>query len=267
VAIDEIQAIHYPFFVDVRTDGMDRSSPIVANVPAVTMPWVSPVIPDPEKNKGRAVSVLLKSTKNSWQRQNTDATPNNNLYPDLGFPVDGQRSSQPLAVAITGSFPSFFKGKPSPLAASAPVTDTQGAAANPTPAPSTQSSSTIEQSPATSRLVVIGSSDFLNDVVYRVSQSISQDRYLNSLQFFQNAVDWSVEDMDLLSIRSRGSSSHVLAPTATNSETLFEVGNYALALIFLIVIGAFWALRRRNERPMSLDDPKQGSTSASDSHA
>ena len=267
VAVNEIQAVNYPFFVDVRSDAMDRGSPIVSSVPAVTMNWVSPVVADPEKNKGRTVSVLLQSSKNSWLRTDTSATPNNQLYPDTGFPVDGPRASHPLAVAVSGSFQSYFKGKPSPLAASAPVTNTQGAAANPTPAPSSQSSSTVEQSPTTSRLVVIGSSDFVNDVIFRVSQSISQDRYLNSLQFLQNAVDWSVEDLDLLSIRSRGSSSHVLAPLAPGQETIWEVGNYGLALIALVVIGVFWSLRRRNERPMALDEPKRESTKPAGSQA
>ena len=185
----------------------------------------------------------------------------------MGFPVEGERASHPLAVAVTGSFESYFKGKPSPLAATAPVTNTQGAAANPTPAPSAQSNSTIEQSPTTARLVVIGSSDFVNDVVFRVSQSLSQDRYLNSLQFFQNAVDWSVEDLDLLSIRSRGSSSHVLAPMDQGKETLLEAVNYGLALIALVVIGALWTLRRRNERPMALDEPQRESASPAGSQA
>jgi hypothetical protein len=38
-------------------------------------------------------------------------------------------------------------------------------------------------------------------------------------------------------------------------------------LIFLVGIGALWALRRRNERPMSLDEPKRGSTSPSGGRA
>ncbi len=266
VPISEIQAINYPFFVDVRSDAMDRNSPIVSSVPAVTLNWASPVVADPEKNQGRTVSVLLRSSKNSWLRTDPNATPDNNLYPDTGFAVDGPRASHPLAVAVTGSFQSYFKGKPSPLAATAPETNTQGAAV-PTPAPATQSSSTIEQSPATSRLVVIGSSDFVNDVIFRVSQSISQERYLNSLQFFQNAVDWSVEDLDLLSIRSRGASSHVLAPMAASQETMWEVGNYGLALIALVVIGVFWSLRRRNERPMALDEPGRETASPASSKA
>ena len=52
VAVNEIQAINYPFFVDVRADAMDRNSPVVSSVPAVTLPWVSPVVADPGKEQG-----------------------------------------------------------------------------------------------------------------------------------------------------------------------------------------------------------------------
>ena len=37
--VREIQAISYPFFVDVRNSGMDKNSPVVANLSAVTLHW------------------------------------------------------------------------------------------------------------------------------------------------------------------------------------------------------------------------------------
>ena len=59
----EIQQIAYPFFVDVRQDGMSEQSVIVSGLPAVTLQWASPVEVDPEKNKDRQVVTLLKSTQ------------------------------------------------------------------------------------------------------------------------------------------------------------------------------------------------------------
>ena len=47
---------------------------------------------------------------------------------------------------------------------------------------------------------------------------MTPDRYLNSLQFVQNAVDWSVEDLDLLSIRARGTSAGCSSPLAAGSS-------------------------------------------------
>ena len=248
MTVREIQAINYPFFVDVRPDGMDRTSPIVANLPAVTMNWASPLTVDETKNQGRQVDVLLKSSANTWLRTSPDIQPDLTQYPNVGFPVEGEKAARPLAVAVRGSFESYFKDKPSPLQASAAVTDT-------TQSQTAVAGGAIEASPETARLVVIGSADFLTDIVFQISSSLTPDRYQNSLQLLQNAVDWSVEDLDLLSIRSRGTSARVLAPLTEGEQTFWEILNYGLALLALIGIAAAWNLRRRNERPLALVAP------------
>jgi ABC-2 type transport system permease protein len=107
--------------------------------------------------------------------------------------------------------------------------------------------------------VVIGSAEFLTDVVFQISSSLTPDRYLNSLQFLQNAVDWSVEDVDLLSIRSRGTHARVLAPMSEGEQSFWEGLNYGVAFLALVGIGLMWNLRRRNERPMELIAPARGS--------
>ena len=197
--VREIQALNYPFFVDVRQDGMDRASPVLANLQAVTLNWASPVEADPEANKDRQVTVLLRSSPNSWASADTNVTPNMETYPDVGFPVGAERKSYPLAVSVQGSFESFFKDKPSPLTEEAPA---EGQA--PEPEKPKETIGIIERSPANTRLVVIGSAEFLNDIVFDLSARVSGDRFLNSLKFIQNAVDWAVEDEELLSIRARG---------------------------------------------------------------
>ena len=88
--------------------------------------------------------------------------------------------------------------------------------------------------------------------MFQISASLTQDRYLNSLQFLQNAVDWSVEDLELLGIRARGSYARVLAPMAPGDQTFWEVLNYAVALLGLAAIGVVGYLRRRKEKPMTL---------------
>ncbi len=251
-AVQDIQAINFPFFADVRSDGMDLTSPIVANLPAVTMNWPSPITLDAAKNANRKTSVLLKSSSKSWQRTSLDIQPNFQLYPDTGFLAEGQRQAFNLAVSVQGVFESYFKGKPSPFQASQSTPANASApAATPTPAP-VQPSSMLEQSPATARLVVVGSAEFVDDAILQLSSRLTQDRYLNNLQFVQNAVDWSVEDLDLLSIRSRGTTSRVLKPMDAREESTWEIGNYVVALLALIGIGAIWYYRRRNEQPLEL---------------
>jgi ABC-2 type transport system permease protein len=115
----------------------------------------------------------------------------------------------------------------------------------------------IERSPESSRLVVVGSAEFLDDVVLEISRSQSQDRYLHNLQFVQNAVDWAVEDEDLLSIRSRGTFTRLLNPLTRAEQSFWEALNYGFALLGLIVVGVFWYMRRRNEEPMIPTDEQE----------
>ena len=247
--VQELQAIDYPYFIDVRADGMASGNAMIANLPAVTLNWTSPVRVDETANAEREVTTLLQSTAESWTSNSTNIQPDSEQYPEFGFPLGEERGTQPLAVSIIGSFSSFFAGKESPLNAP-PAADANAQAPQPTPA--APSTGTIEQSPATARLVVIGSGDFLNDTVFTISSQLAPERYLNSLQFMQNAVDWAVEDLDLLTIRSRGTSSRVLEPLTPDEQSMWEFANYGFALVALVFIGLWWASRRRAEQPINL---------------
>ena len=248
----EIQQISYPFFVDVRPDGMSEGSTIVANLPALTLQWASPLQVDGETDAGRQVEVLIESSRLSWLRSDANVNPDMQQWPQYGFPVEGDQAAWPLAVSVRGSFESYYVDQPSPFEAA------QEAApeATPTPAPEGGETEpppalgTIASSPESARLVVIGSAEFLDDVVLEISRSLSQDRYLNNLQFLQNAVDWSVEDEDLLAIRSRGTYARLLRPLSETEQVRWEVINYAVALLGLIGIGVLWRMRQRNEEPI-----------------
>ncbi len=251
IAVQQIQAINFPFFPDVRPDAMDTTSPIVGRLSAVTMNFASPITLDQTKNANRKTTVLLKSSPRSWVTTNTDIQPNFQLYPDAGFAPEGTPQAEPLAVSVQGVFTSFFKGKASPFQANASTPPTANPAATPTPVPP-QPSNMIEESPDTARLVVVGSAEFLDDIILQLSSRLTQDRYLNNLQFVQNAVDWSVEDLDLLSIRSRGTITRVLKPMDQREESTWEIANYLIAGVALIVVGVIWYYRRRNEQPIEL---------------
>ena len=268
--VQEIQAVRYPFFVDIRPNGMSSDSPIVANLQAVTMQWVSPITLDKDKNVIRDTKILLKSSPKSWLSSDTNIQPNFNQYPQLGFPgpettgkTQAGEGTAPyiLGVSIRGSFASFFKpgvpgNKPSPFEAGgiSPAENVQGPSA-PGQEPTQEAAKvvgTIEKSPETTRLVVIGSSSFVDDFVLGLSSRLSQDRYLNNLRFLQNAVDWSVEDLDLLTIRSRGTATRVLAPMDDRQQTVWEVLNYTMALAALLGIYFYWRYRKQNENPLEL---------------
>jgi len=255
--VQEIQAIDYPFFVAVWPEGMASGSPIVSNLPAVTLNWVSPITIDETKNAEREVTVLLRSSPDSWTQDNTNIQPDFDLYPDLGFPIGDEKKSYPLAVSVQGTFESYFKDKPSPFGAEAFSEDTAEAETAQGPI-----AGTIESSPETARLIVIGSAEFVDDTVFDISSRLTRDRYLNSLKLVQNTVAWATEDLDLLNIRSRGTYARVLNPLTEGEQSFWEGVNYAAALLALAIIGVVWNTRRKNEQPMALLSPKDIATSA-----
>jgi ABC-2 type transport system permease protein len=242
IQVREIQAMDYPFFVDVRSAGMAANHPIVSNLTALTLNWASPLTVDPAKTAEREVATLLKSSESSWTQSDTNIQPNFDTYPELGFPASEVRQSYDLAVAVQGSFESYFKGKASPLAGTEEGEETEPQSGT----------GTIEASPETARLIVVGSAAFLDDIVFQISSSLTADRYINSLKLMQNAVSWSTEDLDLLSIRARGTSVRVLEPLTESAQLRWEVANYLLALAALVLIGVVWNVYRKNEQPMSL---------------
>lgn len=248
VQVQEFATIDYPFFVDVRPNRMATGHPIVSNLSAVTLNWASPLKIDAAQHEDRELTVLLESTDEAWMQGLSNIQPNFDIYPEYGFEVDEEtRGSYPLAVAVHGAFESYFAGKPSPFAA-APSAETEEGALP----PQQNVPGVIERSPETSRLVVIGSGEFLNDIVFEISSTLSRDRYLNSLKLLQNAVAWTTEDLDLLEIRARGTTTRVLVPLSDGQQSFWEVVNYVIALIALIALGVVGVLRRRNAAPMAL---------------
>jgi ABC-2 type transport system permease protein len=252
--VQEIQAIDYPFFVAVWPDGMASDSPIVSNLPAVTLNWASPITIDEVKNAERQVTELLKSSPDSWTQADINIQPDFDAYPVLGFPAGQENQSYTLAVSVQGVFESYFKDKPSPFGADAFAEEAGEANAAQEPV-----AGTIEASPETARLIVIGSAEFVDDIVFDISSRLTRDRYLNSLKLIQNAVAWSTEDLELLDIRSRGTFARMLEPMTESEQSFWEGANYVAALLALAVIGIVWNTQRKNEQPMELLPPETDS--------
>ncbi len=245
VQIREIQAIDYPFFVDVRSDGMNGESPILSSLPALTLNWASPIDVGELSDTKHDVTVLLQSSLESWTSSDTNIQPNKDEYPEFGFPIGADRKQHTIAVSVVGEFTSYYADKQSPLEK---IDDNTGEVINP------DAVGVLESSAPDSRLVVISSAEFLNDTVLELSASLSGERYLNSLQFAQNVADWSVEDQDLLSIRSGGMSARPLAPLSERQQVIWETTNYVMAFLGLLWLSIAWRARQKKEVPMQLLD-------------
>lgn len=252
--VNEIQALPYPQFVDVRQDAMLQNSPITAGLSSVVLNWASPITLDAEANAARTVSTLLQSSSSSWITTDSAIEPNLALYPDYGFPVGSEQKSYPLAVAVTGSFTSYFKDRTLPLTQADTASDAMGdsSATADSGAAQTDPTGFVATSPDSARLVVVGSSEFLNDNLFQLASRMGQDRSASNVQFVQNAVDWFAQDTGLSTIRARGASSHLLRPLEPEEQSRWEIFNYAFTLILLVGLGVVWQLRKRGEKPIPL---------------
>ena len=67
-------------------------------------------------------------------------------------------------------------------------------------------------------------------------------RYLKPVELIENAVDWSLEERDLLAIRGRAQFSRTLDPLGQEGQMLWEYLNYGLALAGLFVV---WLIRQQ----------------------
>ncbi|MCB9557974.1 MAG: Gldg family protein [Deltaproteobacteria bacterium] len=244
----------YPFWIDVRSDGLAEDSPVVAGLPSVVLQWASALTLNFPKDKDTSLvhaTPLLKSSALSWEQSASDVNPDFARFPRRGFEYpqggsgDKENKQRILAVAAIGSFSSAFKGKPSPLFNEGATGDAKGK-------PKRSDGRTLEQSPKGARLVVIGSADFADDIALSIARQTGTSSFRSNLQLLQNIIDWSVADEDLLSIRSRGHYARTLRPMEESARLNYEMFNYLFVVLALGAIFGVAFVRRRNLQPIEL---------------
>ncbi len=262
VAIREIRMLPYPHFPDVRGEGLNPDHPITAALGQVNLNWASPISVDGERNRERRVAELLRSSAQSWVSGDLNIMPDYRAWPDTGFEPAAERGSQVLAVAVEGSFESFFKGQDSPLAKpSETPKDAEEAenrpsgtdAADPDGTPGAEEpplsvTSVIERSPDSARIVLVSSNNFADDTVLELASEGLGTLYRQPVELLQNAVDWSLEDRGLLAIRSRAQFARTLAPMERGDQLFWEYLNYGLALLGLVAVWIWRRSVRRSEQ-------------------
>ena len=250
--VRETQLVDYPYFADIRDDGMAQDGGITAGLDQVTLTWASPIRLDQDKHQGRQVVRLLESSEQAWTSDSLEIQPDFGTHGQLGFPVGEEQGKQLLAVAVEGRFDSFFKDKPSPLAAV--DEEAEEIAAEEAGDDSTVESEdekapvitrVIDRSPEAARIILFASNSFLTDEMLDLAASGLGTRYLKPVQLVENAIDWSLEDRGLLSIRGRAQFSRTLDPLDPNAQVFWEYLNYGLALLGLLAV---WLIRRQVNR-------------------
>jgi ABC-2 type transport system permease protein len=206
--VNEIQAMNYPYFADIRSNQMDAKNVIMSGLPAVSMFWPSAITLDETLNADRETDILASTSDAAWQTTGTNIQPDFDTYPEFGFQTGETRASYPVAVTVQGVFDSYFADK------GAPQSDENTNVV--------EQAAKLDTSLASARLVVFSSSEFVDDFALQMSAALTNDYMENNLRLMQNAVDWSVEDVDLLAIRSRGTSTRILYPLSDEQYTMWE---------------------------------------------
>jgi ABC-2 type transport system permease protein len=211
----------YPYLVEVRDAGLkDRA--VTAKLDAVGIYWGSPI--DVQAPKDVKVTPLLQSSDKSWTDDDLEKVSH------VAYTVPAGTKPHLIAAALQGRFESLYKGKPAPSA----------------PGDSIHHDVPIDQSPET-RVVVVGNSEFVSDLVARALGSRQQGGlFSQNLGFVQNLIDWMNLDNDLVSIRTRSATARPIRRLERPAAVAIEVVNYLIPLVALALFGLarFWRRRR-----------------------
>ena len=251
----DMQMRDYPYFIDVRGEGLNQEVPFTSQMQQLTVAWASPV--DVAQSETElTVTTLVASSAASWRSTSTDIMPNLGASGDVVYAPEGDQGSQDLAVLLAGRFESFFDESPLIEDAEEDVAEDLDSGASDDVATDADAdaeededtlgtvTTVIDKSPESARLIVFGSASFLADQTVRMIGSADGTVYTNSLELMANIVDWAVEDESLLSIRGRGHFNRTLRPMAEEQQRIWEYVNYGLALAGLAVVFGISRQRR-----------------------
>ena len=246
-SFQELVMLDYPYFPDIRAPNLNPDSIITSGLPQVTLSWASPIELDAEKNAGREVLELLKTSPQSWLSTSTDIMPKVDEQGFSVFTPEGDQEGRLVGLMVGGRFDSFFAGQSSPLLEE--DEDADGADADNADEEAEEEdslglvTSVIDRSPESARLFLFASNSFLADQTLRMIGSADGTLYGNSVQMMVNVVDWALEDETLLGIRARGNFNRTLPPRDAADQSLIEYLNYGLALAGIALV--FFLHRRR----------------------
>ncbi|MHC8441714.1 MAG: Gldg family protein [Candidatus Eutrophobiaceae bacterium] len=242
ISIQEVRLLNYPYFLDIRSDGMADGHIITGDLPRLLIPWAAPI--QVEENTGRDITVLLQSSENSWLGESGNVTPRIKSDGSSGFTPAAERSRHVIGVISSGRFDSWFVDKPNPLlennepeqeASADGQSDGDGdkMTQEQEQKPNIDISGVIEHSADSARIILVSSSDMLRDQIMQLSGTANRSNYQGNMQFIANAVDWSLEDSGLLGIRSRSNFNRALLPMTEEKKRNYEFLNYALVVALL----------------------------------
>ena len=171
----------YPYFVKIIKPNFSTEHAITNQLEALTLPWTSSLEVIAKENI--TGTVLAKTSEFGQTLQGYY-----NLRPDFPIP-DAETQAYPVAVALEGTFKSFYADKEIPSGTTDDAMSVEDSEA-PVPTQDTEARTTITES-AETQIVVVGTAQFLLQL------------NANSVNFFLNTLDWLTLGDALIGIRSQ----------------------------------------------------------------
>ena len=206
---------------------VDRSNPIIREVPALAFPLTSSVTPTKEllQKKEGNLSILAETYESSVKRDHPQFL---EMLREEPAPKESPKESIPVALAYAGPVDSFFATVDERALLQQSVLEDQKIV-------STQEA----------HLLVAGNGEFLQLLSSRLGETHQLGMY--GLRFLENSIDWLVQDTSLVAIRMKGT------PTMMDSnripskkiQGIYKFGNIlGPPFGFLIIVGGLLFLFR-----------------------
>lgn len=189
---------------------------------ATFFPYARPIEAADDKPEGLTVSVLGKSSPNSWSEMNLEEE----MKKGRVSRDEGKDRQGPVSLAVVATIkPKEEEKKIEPEAEEIP----ESAEKKPEEKPETR------QAKKEGRLAVFGDSDFAANRYYNLS---------GNGNLFLNTINWLTEESDLISIQPKTSSPRTIQLTPSQGRMIFFVSVLILPLIVLVMGISVWVRRR-----------------------
>ena len=240
-----ISSVKYPEWIAVQAQGGNPDNPLTARFGGLDLYWASPLELSPPP--GVKAEVLFSSSPQAWL-QTKDFITNPNQVSQFEDELNETSGTKILGVSLSGIFPGAFEGRPIPqppssegnLSTGNSILD-ENSFAPETPARTTQD---IPVQKKSSRLVIVGDSDFAGQIM---QASRAEDRNLN---FLLRAAEWLSNEDDIISIRGRGETAgrldRITDSVKRDAAMAFSRGfNTVVIPLAVIITGVFFGWKKK----------------------
>jgi ABC-type uncharacterized transport system involved in gliding motility auxiliary subunit len=172
----QYRIVRYPLWIGVSGDNGNDKHPVSSGFTGLDVYWASPLELAPPSSVD-AVSLFTTSAQ-GWSMREAFYT-NPEIPYMLEMEANDTRGVKILGAALSGTFPSFFRG------ASKPSREGSG-----------EELPDMPNNARESRIIVIGDTDFATNMI-----NATQARH--NLDFLLRAADWLANDDDIIGIRNR----------------------------------------------------------------